>query len=415
MINKVRIQNFQSLKDISLDLGRITVILGKSDVGKSAFVRAMSSFFSNRVNKSYAHFDNYPIKVSLTKDGKEGYVSRTNKGVFYFLDGKSYSKTERQVPEEIFAWLNLHPFKVDSDVSLFFNVHSQFDPPFLLQDSSLLIPKVVGKISNLNIAMMALRSMNADVVSFSQELSVKKKDLEEAEAKVEQFEDLEEEEKILQQVTRLLSDVDVLESRIAFLEDFIKLYNEFSSSVSSYKDEVSTTENAISVLEPFTSLGTEHTLLKNLLSDIHKIEATLSNIDTEISSSSIVISTYSDVIKESEQAISKAMSLKSLIEEAASFNSNILLFREQEKALSQLDTDLFSSELSTLDALLFSTKQLSIIDFSITKVLEEESAVLLKAELEKQNLDNILEKYSVCPLINAPFKQGCKDLLRCQE
>ncbi len=41
MINSVRIQNFRSLVDVTIDLDPLTVLIGRSGTGKSNFVQAI--------------------------------------------------------------------------------------------------------------------------------------------------------------------------------------------------------------------------------------------------------------------------------------------------------------------------------------------------------------------------------------
>lgn len=46
MIEHIRIQNFKSIRDASVDLSPVTVLIGRSGVGKSNFLRAIR-FFRN--------------------------------------------------------------------------------------------------------------------------------------------------------------------------------------------------------------------------------------------------------------------------------------------------------------------------------------------------------------------------------
>ena len=50
MIERVHIQGFQSLADVDLELGGFTVIQGKSNSGKSAFIRALRAVVTNAGN-----------------------------------------------------------------------------------------------------------------------------------------------------------------------------------------------------------------------------------------------------------------------------------------------------------------------------------------------------------------------------
>ena len=41
MINRIRIKNFKSIRDVTVDLSPVTVLIGKSGAGKSAFVESI--------------------------------------------------------------------------------------------------------------------------------------------------------------------------------------------------------------------------------------------------------------------------------------------------------------------------------------------------------------------------------------
>ena len=54
MIKQVRIQNFRSLADVTVDLEPLTVLIGRSGTGKSNFVEAIR-FLRNGLNARWAN------------------------------------------------------------------------------------------------------------------------------------------------------------------------------------------------------------------------------------------------------------------------------------------------------------------------------------------------------------------------
>lgn len=57
---KIEIENFQSIKKLAIDLGQYTVLVGTSNQGKTAIVRAIESVFTNpagqsRIRKGASH------------------------------------------------------------------------------------------------------------------------------------------------------------------------------------------------------------------------------------------------------------------------------------------------------------------------------------------------------------------------
>ena len=53
MIKHVRIRGFQSWKQADLDLEPLTVVVGESDQGKSALIRALESVMENRAGTEF--------------------------------------------------------------------------------------------------------------------------------------------------------------------------------------------------------------------------------------------------------------------------------------------------------------------------------------------------------------------------
>ena len=66
MLNRLRIRNFQSLEDIDLELGQFTVIIGESDTGKSAIIRALKYALINKVGTGFIRHGEKQAAVELT-------------------------------------------------------------------------------------------------------------------------------------------------------------------------------------------------------------------------------------------------------------------------------------------------------------------------------------------------------------
>ncbi len=53
MLREIRVKNYQSLRDVKIVPGDFTVIVGESDVGKSALVRAIKAPLINRTGQDF--------------------------------------------------------------------------------------------------------------------------------------------------------------------------------------------------------------------------------------------------------------------------------------------------------------------------------------------------------------------------
>lgn len=194
MLQKIKLKNFQSLKDVTLSLGRVTIIRGASDVGKSAIIRGLNAFFDNSFNPEYAHHGQLPFGVAIQKNNRVAFGRRTPKGVEYKFDSVVYSKTAKKIPQDISDFLGIYPYSIDVDMDVFFQIQKQWDRPFLLMESSITVAKIIGRISNLNIVLMAMREMFAAQLENKQEVNFlysRKTDLKNQLLKFSNFDDYE--------------------------------------------------------------------------------------------------------------------------------------------------------------------------------------------------------------------------------
>ncbi len=80
-IKRIEIKNFRSIKKLSLDMNKVSLLIGKNDVGKSNILRALNLFFNNEVD--------YLEKLNFDRD--------------FYVDGKRKGKAD-----EISVVLDLH-------------------------------------------------------------------------------------------------------------------------------------------------------------------------------------------------------------------------------------------------------------------------------------------------------------------
>lgn len=150
MLTKIKIRNFQGHKTLTVPLSdSVTTIIGTTDAGKSAALRALRWVCLNQPDgdEFISHGEDECVVSVYTDDGHK--VTRVRgKGVNeYRLDGKRYVSFGRgQVPADVADVLNVGPT----------NFQSQLEPPFWFFDP----PGQVSK--NLN-AVVDLSKMDAAV------------------------------------------------------------------------------------------------------------------------------------------------------------------------------------------------------------------------------------------------------------
>lgn len=156
----VRVQGFQSLEDVTIELGRMTTVEGDSRAGKSALVRCLRVWAYNA--KSVAAFVRHGEKhflVTVDIDGHKVVCKRGEGVTHYELDGEAFEKIGFSVPEAVFEATGFRVIQYDKDLVLPLQIQGQFDAPFLLgeQWSGPAITKVLGSVSRIDVIYRAQR------------------------------------------------------------------------------------------------------------------------------------------------------------------------------------------------------------------------------------------------------------------
>jgi DNA repair protein SbcC/Rad50 len=171
MLEKLKIVNFQKHEKLTIDLDQhLTVLVGPSDAGKSAVIRALRWLVLNRPSGDrFIHWGAELAKVELTVDGRT--ITRKKSASYnaYLLDGKEFKALgQSTVPEEIAAVLRMDDT----------NFQRQHDSPYWFLDSAGKVSQELNRIINLDIideslgnAAAALRSAKADVSTAEQRLT----------------------------------------------------------------------------------------------------------------------------------------------------------------------------------------------------------------------------------------------------
>lgn len=225
MLEHIEVRNYQSLHHIELSLDRFTVIVGPSSSGKSAFTRALRMLTSNQRGDAFVTHGERTATVT----------ARTEKGVVSLKRGgdneytviplnapdqqRSFTKLAGAVPDEVTDFLGILPRDP-------LNYASQFDKPYLLDDSAAEVARVLGSLTNVTVILEAAREANRQRSAESSKLKTRQADLERTKTRIQQFvplknqlaalgraeEELKAAATLQQQVTRLQNALDTWQS-----------------------------------------------------------------------------------------------------------------------------------------------------------------------------------------------------------
>jgi len=156
---KIRIQNFQAHKDLILDLDApITTIVGPSDSGKSAIVRALRWFVLNKPSgTSFIKEGTKGCKISIKTNNKILSKVRTNYKNQYILkvnnDEQVFEAFGNDIPDPINQEINMGPL----------NFQFQHDAPFWFSETAGEVSRQLNQIVNLSIIDSTLKSISSSV------------------------------------------------------------------------------------------------------------------------------------------------------------------------------------------------------------------------------------------------------------
>jgi DNA repair exonuclease SbcCD ATPase subunit len=162
MIEHISIRNFQSWRKLDLELGPVTMLVGKGNSGKTAIIRALKYALTNQSGDDFIREGAAGADVGFTTEKDVLLWSKNRgKGGVYNLNGEMYTKTGSTVPPEVSATLGMNEIAIDKTTSLMPNIQMQFDAPFIIGESGSKIARILGRLTKLNIlvtAQMACRS-----------------------------------------------------------------------------------------------------------------------------------------------------------------------------------------------------------------------------------------------------------------
>lgn len=160
MIARIEVVNFQSIGHAEILCGPWVSIVGESDVGKSAIVRALYALLTNQRGDHFIRHGAKSCTVTVMLDsglaiewGKSRGASGTYRVRTPNGNGGTYEKTNGTVPDEVRDLLRMSMPVAGEDFMP--GVQRQFDPPFLLADTARRRAQVLGEFDGTNILLTA--------------------------------------------------------------------------------------------------------------------------------------------------------------------------------------------------------------------------------------------------------------------
>jgi len=277
MIHNITIQNFQSHKNTSLDLhSGVNAIVGESDAGKSAILRALNWIINNKPSgdsfrSHWCNKDDF-TSVQLTINDSQINRIRDNKRNCYEFNSVEYHALGHNVPEAIEHVLNFKPI----------NFQYQMSPPFLLSSTAGEVARYLNEIVNLSIIDSSFLNLKRCALEETTDQTRTKKEIENLQEELLQFENLDSyfaELKSIEDIETRLDSIIEEESKLTqILTNLIISLNKLNSIPNISKESIQELENLQKELNSIEQQESQLSTILINLQDTHNKLKNVSNI-----------------------------------------------------------------------------------------------------------------------------------------
>lgn len=224
-IKKIELHNFQSHEYTEMEFDRgLNVILGNSDVGKTAILRAIKWALYNEPKGDY-FIRQGEKEVSVKVTFSNGVVverAKTQSKNSYFLVDSSGNEMRFEgfgidVPKEITDVTNMYKVPLDnSNNKTILNIAEQLDGPFLLNEQASLRASAIGRLIGVNYVDDALRNVVRDNKRTNQEIVELRKNRDDLKEQLDEFSYIKDYKEKYEKITRIRNKIKDLQDRLDF-------------------------------------------------------------------------------------------------------------------------------------------------------------------------------------------------------
>lgn len=245
MLQSIEVRNFQSLHHVSLTLAPLTVIVGPSSSGKSAFGRAVRMLASNARGTSFiTHGETVCTvtavtdrgRVTLRKGKEDSYVviphpDQHDSGIEHpdLSLQQTFTKLAGSVPEEVSAFLGIPPKDA-------INFAGQFDRPYLLDDTGNEVARTLGDLTNVTMVLEAAREGRRLSLAQNSTLKTRRADLAADEARIDEYRPLKDQRAALERAETLIVTAGEHRARLERLDSLTQSLRDAATALKSIQD-----------------------------------------------------------------------------------------------------------------------------------------------------------------------------------
>ena len=260
MITKFQIKNFQCHSKLTIDLDEhVTVIVGPSDSGKSAIIRAIRWLCLNQPSgDSFIRDGSNSVTARMKVDGRTVTRYRDKSDNLYKLGKDEFKSFGSSVPVPIERLLNIGPV----------NFQQQHDPPYWLADSAGQVSRELNAIVNLEVIDSVLLTVAKQITKSRNEVGFTEERLSKVETEVKDTEWAEDAESDLKRLDKARSEHARQAVRVARMSDVVQEAIERRETHQQASKQASALRTVVSAGKTLGKLGKRRKGLDDLLDQI---------------------------------------------------------------------------------------------------------------------------------------------------
>lgn len=223
-IKTIVLENFQSYKKQTINLlPGLNLVLGSSDSGKSAILRAISFVLYNYPrNNTIIHNGATECKVTLEfSDGTKVARIKGARNAYIAVDknGKKYSldKIDKSIPDEIKALLNHPP---EDDFNGFISYADQFSKMFLVDLSPSDLPRSLSSLTGIEMLEESAKQLMQNYKAIEKQAKVDEKDYGKLISEYDQYSFVDEYDLMISAIKKQYDQIDILQESYNKMQEF---------------------------------------------------------------------------------------------------------------------------------------------------------------------------------------------------
>lgn len=261
---KVRVKNFQSIKESEIEIDGFTVVTGSNNSGKTALMRAVGGVFTNTRGHSFVRHGASHCEVELTFEDGNIVLWEKGKNINrYTVNGKVLDKVGHGVPPEVEA-LGVCSITAGGN-RIWPQIARQFDGQlFLINQPGSTMAEAVADAERVGQLQQALKLSESDRRKAAGELKLRNSDRKDLELELNTFEGLDD-------AVALVAGIEATEARC---QKVLKAITGLESMLSSLTAATDVVTNLEGISQVDTAIDTDSAL--SLKKELGETKALLS-------------------------------------------------------------------------------------------------------------------------------------------